>query len=229
MYLASAGWYASSCVGISPYKTSVVSIIVPSSFFHVIVDLLAVYIYFALYSASQSTTLISGSHHANVYVYFSSAGCVISSCVGISPYATCVVSLIVQSSFFHVIVYIWTHVVYTLSSCSHVVYASCCHVIYTSFSCNHWFSPFWVFSSTIFSPLHTPILFSPLNTSPSWSSISTGASYGSTFWKHLMLCHWDLYSNLSSAQFQIYTFISNTHALFPSFAIVVQYTHNPSS
>ncbi len=37
VYCASAGWLASACVGTTQYSTVVVSITLPSSFFHVIV------------------------------------------------------------------------------------------------------------------------------------------------------------------------------------------------
>jgi hypothetical protein len=54
-------------VGTFPYSISSVARIIPFSFFHVIVYLLILYMYFALYSAFHCTFFISGSHHANVY------------------------------------------------------------------------------------------------------------------------------------------------------------------
>jgi hypothetical protein len=61
-------------VGMVPYSTSPVSNTVSSSSFHVAVYLFVMYLYVALYSADHVTSEISGSHHANSYEYFSSAG-----------------------------------------------------------------------------------------------------------------------------------------------------------
>ena len=94
-----------SYVGVVPYATSSsVSITFHFSSFHVTVYLFTIYLYLAVYSASHWTSEISGIHPTNSYVKWASAGCDASSWVGTSPYATDVVSLTVQSSFFHVIV-----------------------------------------------------------------------------------------------------------------------------
>ena len=64
-----------------------------------------VLLYVAVYIALPVTAAIAGVQLANVYVYCSSAAFVASACVGTVPYATVVVSIVVPSSFFHVIVY----------------------------------------------------------------------------------------------------------------------------
>jgi hypothetical protein len=63
-----------SYVGMAPYSTSPVPNTVSFSSFHVTVYLFVMYLYVALYSADHVTSEISGSHHANSYEYFSSAG-----------------------------------------------------------------------------------------------------------------------------------------------------------
>ena len=79
-----------------------------------------VLLYVAVYVASHVTDATSGVHHANVYVYCASAALLASACVGTVPYATVVVSIVLQSSFFHVIVYSFT----VLSNCAVYVAAS---------------------------------------------------------------------------------------------------------
>ena len=107
MYCSSAALLPLACVGTTQYATFVVSIVLPSSFFHVIVYSLGVSVYSAVYTCAHVTECTSGLHFVNAYTVDSLwlvAGN--TGATGVSPYAKLLHVVIISHDaflYFHVI------------------------------------------------------------------------------------------------------------------------------